>query len=110
MSKFDDFVDAVKGGLGPLLGDFAAQAKSQVLGGVEDYLRARKADIEGWTDDVAKGRLTRLEFEDLVVTSASDVEIRLLAVAGIQTARLQRLRDAVVNLVIEKAAGIFLPV
>jgi len=109
MSKFDDFLEAVKNGLRPLITDFGKQAQDQVLNGTDDYLRARAADFKSWTDDLAAGRMTRLEFEDLVVTSRSEIEIHALAIAGIQTARLQRLRDAIVNLIVEKAIGTFLP-
>jgi hypothetical protein len=109
MSKFDDFFGAVKTGLGPLVSDFAAQAKAQVLTGMKDYLQARAGDLKSWTEDLAAGRMTKLEFEDLVTGLKSEIEMRALAVAGVQTARLQRLRDAFVNLILDKAFAVFLP-
>ena len=109
MSRIDDFLEAVKSGLRPLVAEFRKQVQDQVLGGMDAYLAARKRDLESWTEDLAAGRMTRLEFEDLVVTSRSEIEIRVLEIAGIQAARLQRLRDSIVDLILDRAFAIFLP-
>ena len=109
MSQFDDFIDGVKEGMTPLVSEFVGGLKQDALNDMQDFLKAKAADLKDWTEALAKGEMTRAEFEMLVRGAKSLLKMRALRIAGVQTARLQRLRDAFFNLVIDKAVGTFLP-
>lgn len=109
MSQFDDFIAAVKEGATPLIGDFAGGLKDEALNDLTSFLAAKAHDLQEWTGMLARGEITRLEFEMMVKGAKSLLELRGLRIAGVQLARLQRLRDGIINLVIDKALGTFLP-
>ena len=109
MSKFDEFIGGVKAGMGPLVKEFAGGLKQDATTDMVAFLKAKKDDLKSWTDSLLKGEMTRDEFEMLVRGSASLLELRALRIAGVQLARLQRLRDAFFKLVVDTAVGTFLP-
>ncbi|HEX8124603.1 MAG TPA: hypothetical protein VF548_03390 [Allosphingosinicella sp.] len=109
MSKFDDFIGGVKSGLTPLVGEFVGGLKQDAVDDMQAFLKAKAADLKDWTGALAEGEMTRDEFEMLVRGAQSLLKLRALRIAGVQAARLQRLRDAFFNLVVEKAVGTFLP-
>jgi len=109
MSQFDDFFDGVKAGVTPLLSEFAGGLKQDALEDVRSFLEQQAQNLRDWTAALARGEMTELEFKMLVKGSKSLLELRALRIAGVQLARLQRLRDAVINLVVDKAIGTFLP-
>jgi len=109
MSKFDDFLSGVSNGLAPLVTDFAAGLRKDAVDDMLAFLDAKKDDLLRWTDLLAKGQITQLEFTMLVNGAKSLLKLRALRVAGVQLARVQRLRSAFVDLVIQQAVGTFLP-
>ena len=109
MSKFDDFIDGVKGGLTPLVKDFAGGLKQDALDDMKAFLEDQAAQLKDWTASLAKQEMSRDEFEVLLRGSASLLKLRTLRVAGVQLARLQRLRNAFIDLVLNTALGTFLP-
>ena len=109
MSQFDDFISGVKQGLAPLVGDFAAGLRNDAIDDMQDFLRRKAEDLQTWTGQLARGEMTRREFEMLVKGSKALLELRALRIAGVQLARLQRLRSAFFDLLVNKAIGTFLP-
>jgi hypothetical protein len=109
MSKFDDFLAGVKDGLAPLVTDFAAGLRKDAVDDMLVFLARKKDDLLRWTDLLARGQITQREFEMLVKGAKSLLKLRALRVAGVQLARVQRLRSAFIDLVLEKAIGTFLP-
>ena len=109
MSQFDSFLNEVKDGVAPLVGDFVGGLRNDAIDGVKAFLEQKAQDLRDWTAALARGEMTQREFEMLVKGARSLLEMRALRIAGVQAARLQRLRDAVTNLIIDKALGTFLP-
>lgn len=109
MSKFDDFFDGVKDGLTPLVGDFVGGLKKDALDDMKAFLEGQAVQLKDWTSSLAKSEMSKDEFETLVRGSASLLKLRSLRVAGVQLARLQRLRNAVIDLVLNRAISTFLP-
>lgn len=109
MSKFDDFISGVTSGLTPLVTDFAANLRQDAVDDMLAFLERKKDDLLRWTDLLAHGQITEAEFAMLVKGAKSLLKLRALRVAGVQLARLQRLRDAFVDLLIKQALGTFLP-
>ena len=110
MSKFDDFIGGVKDGLAPLVGEFAGGLKQDALVDMKSFLEEKAADLKSWTESLAAGEMTKAEFEMLVRGAQSLLKLRALRIAGVQLARIQRLRDAFFKLVIDKATSTFLPI
>ena len=109
MSKFDDFISAVTSGMAPLVVDFAANARKDAVDDMLAFLERKQEDLLRWTDLLARGEITSAEFEMLVKGAKALLNLRALRVAGVQLARVQRLRDAFFDLVINTAVGTVLP-
>lgn len=109
MSQIDDFFDGVKTGIIDIARDFIAGAKQAGIDDMKAYALGRKADVERWAGQLASGQISPADFEFLVKGMKDAAEIRLLRIAGVQAAQLQRARDALVNLVIDTAIGRFVP-
>jgi hypothetical protein len=109
MSKIDDFLDAVKHGAIGLAGEYVKGAKQRGIDDMLAYANARKADVERWADQLRQGQISAEDFRQLLLGLKDGAEIRGLRVAGVELARLQRLRDALVNLVVDSALKTFLP-
>ncbi len=109
MSKIDAFLKAVLDGAQDLAGEYIKGAHKRGLTEMRGYVEARAEDVERWTRLLESGELTEQDFRHLLLALKDGAEIRTLRIAGVELARLQRLRDALVDLVIDKALGTFLP-
>jgi hypothetical protein len=109
MSKIDDFLTGVRNGVVDLGKDYIKGAKQRGIDDMLAYAQARKADVERWGGMLERGELSPEDFRQLLLALKDEGEIRALRVAGVELARMQRLRDALVNLVVNTAVGTFLP-
>jgi hypothetical protein len=109
MSKFDQFWNGIRDGLPGLVGDFAKGAKDQAIGGMKTFLDRSRADLERWSGMLEKGDLSFDEFQSLLKGMKDAGEIRAIRVAGVTLARVQRLRDQLIDLLVKSATGAFLP-
>ncbi len=109
MSKFDDFTKIVLNGVKGLatgsLKDFLAAANDDA----KAFLRQSEDDFRRWTKELAENKLSKDEFEDLVRGEADVAKMAALTQAGITAARIQRFRNALINLVIDAAFKTFIP-
>src|SRR2546429_9056761 len=108
MSKFDDFQSGVINGAKDLAGtalkDFVTQAESDA----RDFMSEAQIKLQRWTGMLAEGKLTKLEFTALVDSQKGLAALNSLTHLGIATARLQRFRDGLIELVINTAFKTFL--
>ncbi|MBL8895641.1 MAG: hypothetical protein JNJ53_13645 [Rhizobiales bacterium] len=109
MSKFDDFLDAVRSGVGDLAKDTLKGVINQAKEDAEDFLKRSALDLKRWSDFLATGELSKDEFEGLVKGLKSLAKMHALTVAGISIIKINRFRNAVINLVIDAAFSAFLP-
>jgi hypothetical protein len=109
MSKIDEFLNLVRGGAVGLATDYVKGAKQRGVDDMVAYATARKADVERWAGLLEHGEISAEDFRQLLQGLRDGAEIRGLRVAGVELARLQRLRDALVNLVINSAVKTFIP-
>src|SRR5438128_942246 len=109
MSKFDDFTKTVLGGVKGLatgtLKDFLAASKDDA----KAFLQQSEDNLRRWTRQLALNELSKDEFEELVRGQADVAAMVALTQAGITAARIQRFRDALINLVIDAAFKTFIP-
>src|SRR3954453_22081138 len=108
MALFDKFADEVASGAQGLakatLKGFINEAKSDAL----DFIKQAADDLKNWTGMLAKGELSKVEFGSLGEGQKDLAHLGALTQAGIALARLDRFRDALVNLVDTAAFKTFL--
>ena len=109
MSKFDDFFSTVLSGAKGLAADSLHDFLTQAQDDADSFLTKSKAQLHTWTVKLADGRMSKLEFEDLVGGLEDLAAMHALTEAGVAAARVQRFRDAVIKLVIDTAFKTFLP-
>lgn len=96
---FSNVIDGVKKLAVGSLKDFVTQAQSDA----QDFIESSKNDFELWTTQLSRGEINKPQFENLVQGQADLAEMHALTQAGIAQADIQRLRDGVINLLIEAA-------
>ena len=105
--NFEDFVKEVIGG--------ARGLARETLGGfdelaVEDasaFIEVAEADLRKWARSLAEKNISEEDFDDLVRGKKALLEICALSREGISAARLEQFRNGLIDLVVDKALGVF---
>ena len=109
MSKIEGFLKEVGEGIVGIASEYVKGAKKRGIDDMKAYALERAKDVERWGGQLARGELSAADFEFLIKGMKDAAEIHGLMIAGVELARLQRARDALVDLVINTAIGTFLP-
>jgi hypothetical protein len=108
MSTFDDFFHAVADGAKDLarttIQDFATSAETDA----RIFLENTKDDLRRWTGQLERGEISRDEFASLLRGRVALTQMAGLTAAGVALTRVQRLRDGLIDLVLNKAIDVFL--
>lgn len=108
MSKFDEFLAAVKDGAKDLarttIQDFAASAETDARTFLDDI----EDDLRRWTEQLERGELSSDEFASLLRGRVALAQMAALTAAGVALTRVQRLRDGLTDLVLKTAIDVFL--
>ena len=106
MAVFDDFLAAVKGGLGDLvsntIGDFADAAKERT----ENFLNESQDDLKKWVKQVADGEMSKDDFGFLVKGLAQLGQINALTELGAAKVAVDKFRIGFIQLLKDSAAGL----
>lgn len=108
MAKWDDFVKAVRAGVSSLATGALKNYLTQLQTDAEDYLKQSEDQLKRWTQALAKGYLSKEEFDSLVMGRADLAKLKALTDAGIAMSTLKKLRNDLIDLVIDKAFAVFL--
>lgn len=108
MSKFDNFIEAIEEGIKELAKKTLKGFKEEAVSDTRDFLEASKDDLHRWTNLLAKGELSQDDFEWLVMGRKDVAELYALKRAGLALVRLDRFKNALLNLVIDTAFDVFL--
>lgn len=108
MSDFDKFWEALKAGVVDLAKQLGQQYLEAALQDGNSFLSAQKAELQRWTAELAAGKLSKEEFEDLVLGQKDLTEMEGLKQAGLAQVQLDRFVNGVLNLVITTAIKVFL--
>jgi hypothetical protein len=108
MSKFDEFINAVLSGTEDLAKDTLRDLVKDSLDDAKDFLDTTKDDLALWTEQLAKGELSKDEFEFLVLGKKDLAQLLALKRAGLTEAKIESFQNAVINLVISSAFKVFL--
>lgn len=109
MSKFEDFMNGVLGGVGDLATDTLGDIPSGAMSDAKAFLAFSADSLETWTDALAKGELSAAEFQDLADDLPDLTALVALSELGIAKTKLQRFRDGLVDLIVSSATKVFSP-
>ncbi|EGQ8037920.1 hypothetical protein G5Y08_004233 [Vibrio parahaemolyticus] len=108
MSNFNEFIDTIEDGAKELakktLKDFQHEAEQDS----QKFLEDTKEDLKRWTLLLAEGKLTKDDFEWLVLSKKDVAEMIILKQTGLGLVKIDRYRNAFFNLVIDSAFDIFI--
>ena len=101
-----EFLDAVREGLEPLLRDTVADFLESARSDVTAFIEETKASLERWLNALAQGIINGEDFAQLVRNQQALMKMEALKQAGLAAARLERLRTAVIDLLIRAAFSV----
>jgi len=107
MAGFDDFLKALKDGLKQLVTDTVQDFKQAATKDGEAFLANARTDLETWTKALAKGELSKEEFEWLLKGQKDLAEMVALKQAGLGLVRVDQFRSSLIDLVVGTAFKIF---
>jgi hypothetical protein len=108
MSNFDNFVHAVQEGVEGLAKTMLKGFKDEALTDTKTFMESSKEDLQRWTKLLAQGELTQDDFEWLVMGRKDVLELHLLKQSGLALVRLDRFKNALIDLIIDTAFDVFL--
>jgi hypothetical protein len=108
MSDFEKFWEALKGGLVELAKNLGERYLEAALQDGQNFLRTQQLELQQWTAELAAGKLSKEEFEDLVMGRKDLAEMVVLKQEGLAQVQLDRFINGVLSLVINTAIKVFL--
>jgi len=103
MFDFDGFLSETLNELKDFIKKHWKDYKKDIVNETEEVLNESKEDIQRWVGLVAKGELSRDELEFLLQSKKELIKLKGLEQAGLSLIKIERLRDAIVCLVVENA-------
>jgi len=107
MSNFDDFIQAVQEGVEELAKKTLKGFKDEALTDAKTFLESSQDDLQRWTKLLAQGELTQDDFEWLIMGRKDVAELHALKQSGLALVRLDRFRNALLDLIIDTAFDVF---
>jgi len=104
MSQFDDFLHEVKTGAEQIAQQEAAEFLGAATKDAQAFLNDLETDLKTWTQRLASGQLSLTDFEFLVKGKKDLAQMVALKEAGLAVIRIDRVRNALIDLVIKAAS------
>ena len=108
MEDFNAFLEELKKGLLKLAGDTFKKYSKQILNDGTDFAQKLEEDIKRWTAEYSIHEITKEEFEFLVKAKKDLLEMTALKQEGLARTELNKLRNAIVELVTGTAIKVLL--
>jgi hypothetical protein len=108
MANFDDFIDAIEEGVKELAKNTLKGYKDEAVTDAKAFLAASKDDLQRWATLLANGELSQDDFEWLVIGRKDVAALHALKQKGLALVRIDRFKNALLNLVIDTAFDVFL--
>lgn len=103
MFKFDKFFKELKDGVKEIAKQEATGFVKEATSDGKDFLDTVKTDLKSWTKQLAQGKLSQDDFEFLVKGKTDLAKMEALKEAGFAAIRVDRVRVAVIDLIITTA-------
>jgi hypothetical protein len=105
--EFDEFVTRVAKGTKDLAENTLRGYKEEALVDTKIFLEKSKDDAKRWSKLLVEGSITKDDYEWLILSRKDVVELTLLKQAGLSAVRIDRFKNALINLVIDTAFDVF---
>ena len=99
MSKLDDILTEIKGGIGDLARKSAKDFAAEVTKDGNAFVREIQADLKRWVDLLGKGKLSPEEFQVLLEFNRDLAEMKASTKAGMAKKRVQDLTDGILAII-----------
>ena len=109
MPIFDDFLKALKDNLVDTARDQLQEHAEAFVKDGEDFAEETKDDLEDWTKDLAAGNMSLVGCELAVRGKADLAKMEALKQAGLAAIRIDKLKAAILDTVVNTASTVFLP-
>ena len=106
MADFNDVLHTVGEEAAKLAVGELTAFKDQLVDDARDFATRKQADLTRWAGLLASGQIDEGEFRLLLLGSKNLLELRAQAYVGIAKARLDRLRNALFDIVLKAAASL----
>lgn len=108
MAKFDKFLQRLTNDITDLATKALSDFEVEAIDDANSFLNDTKDDLKRWTTLLEKGDLKKDEFDFLVKSKKDLFKLHALTQTGLLLVTIQEFRDAVIDLVINTAADVFL--
>lgn len=108
MAKFDDFLEALREGVKQLAGQAIQDYRAAGIKDGQAFLRKTRADLERWTKALAKGQLSKADFEWLLRGKQDLAVMEALKQQGLALVEVDKFRGSLIDLVVNTAFKVFL--
>lgn len=108
MAKFDDFIDALMDELKAFANEQLKEYKDAAVKDGKAFIKDSEEDLKRWTKALAKGDLSKGDFEWLVESKKDLVELNALKQIGLTKIAISRFVNGVIDLVVDTAFKTFL--
>jgi hypothetical protein len=108
MAAYKEFLAALETGIRDLAAKTGKEFAKDAQSDAREFLTKTEEDLKRWTKLLAKGQLTKDEFEWLVEGKQDLAKMRALKLAGLAQVRIDRFRNALMDLIVDTAFAVFL--
>jgi len=108
MTRFEAFLKALKDGLRELVTNSIQDFSQAATKDGQAFFKKARVDLERWTKALARGQLSKADFEWLVQGKKDLAEMAALQQAGLALVRVDQFRSSLIDLVIGTAFKTFL--
>jgi hypothetical protein len=108
MASFEEFVDVLKTEIAEFADYSWKTYKGAAVKDAKAFLAKTKADLERWTEMLAKGNLTSDDFEWLLVGKKDVAQLTALKQAGLAQVARDRFVNGLIDTIVSTAFKVFL--
>jgi hypothetical protein len=108
MPSFSEFFDTLKNELTEFAEYSWKEYKSAAVKDGKQFIEKAKVDLERWTTLLAKGDLTKDDFEWLLASKKDLAELVLLKQKGLSKVALDRFTNGLIDTIVSTAFKVFL--
>ena len=109
MADFKEFVTEIGTGIRELAQKEISGFAEEALNDSKSFITNSQSDFERWTQKLQNGQLPAKDFASLLRGKKSLMEMKGLTRKGLADAKIDSLKNAIIDLIINKAIGMFLP-
>jgi hypothetical protein len=108
MGDFNEFLETLKSDLAELAGNSFKKYKHQLLHDGTEFAKKLETDLKNWSAEYSIFEISKEEFEELVKSKKDLLEMEALKHEGLARTELNKLRNAIVEIVTGTAVKVLL--